>query len=318
MEQNVGKEPMVSGKFEIMKTLFPGFYPYTNNQVKSFIQDSTIVLGASVLLDLYRISHWSVFLNLIKTKISQDRLWLPYDTAWLYHNRLSEVIDEQIERVKSASMYLNSFKEAIASPFSHPFISNDLMTTFESFIGDAAGALEDDKNYLVRNLKSSDLKSAIEKLFHGKIGEPYSDAQLQQLFDESKTRYENQQSPCLTLSSNPDIRIKHNRYVIWKQIQKYAKDTGKPVLLVLNRITSNWFFIFNEEVIYPRQELINEFNSCTGQSIHIITAYSFVDFLTKENRTSEQDVLLKQLHNKPTPGNTEKITNDNSTTQEQS
>lgn len=296
-----------------MKTLFPGFYPYTNNQVKAFIKDSTIVFGASVLLDLYRISHWAVFLNLVKSKISEDRLWLPYDTAWLYHNRLSEVIDEQIEQVKTASKYLNSFKEAIESPFSHPFISNDLKTRFSTFIEDASKALEDDRNYLVQNLKSSDLKSRINKLFEGKIGTPYENAQLEQLYDESKSRYESQMSPCLTLSSNPDVRIKHNRYVIWKQIQKRAKDSGKPVLLVLNRITPNWFFIFNEEVVYPRQELINEFNKCTGQNIHIITAYSFIDYLTKENRTAEQEVLLNQLHNRPTPGNTEKTTNTNST-----
>ena len=208
---------------------------------------------------------------------------------------------------------MNSFKEAIESPFSHPFISNDLKNRFGLFIKEASQALEDDRNYLVQNLKSSDLKSRIEKMFHGKIGAAYENAHLEQLYDESKIRYENQISPCLTLSSNPDLRIKHNRHVIWKQIQKQAKDSGKPVLLVLNRITPNWFFIFNEEVVFPRQELINEFNSYTGQSIHIITAYSFIDYLTKDNRTTEQEALLKQLHNKPTPGNTEKITYTNST-----
>ena len=29
-----------------MKTLFPGYYPYTNEQVKSFIEESTVVFGA--------------------------------------------------------------------------------------------------------------------------------------------------------------------------------------------------------------------------------------------------------------------------------
>lgn len=296
-----------------MKTLFPGYYPYTNNQVRSFIKESTIVFGASVFLDLYRISKWSVFLDLIKTKIDQNRIWMPYDTAWLYHNRMPEVIDEQIERVKTASKFLNSFKEAIESPFGHPFISNDLMTRFSAFINDASKALDDDRNYLVQNLKSSALKSAIEKLFHDKIGDAYADAQLQQLYDESQKRYDNQIAPCLTLSSSPDVRIKHNRYVIWKQIQKKAMDTGKPILLVLNRITSNWFFIYNKDVVYPRQELINEFDRYTGQSVHIITAYSFVDYLTKGNRTAEQDALLRQLQNKPTLGNTEKLITTNST-----
>ena len=296
-----------------MKTLFPGYYPYTNNQVRSFIKESTIVFGASVFLDLYRISNWSVFLDLVKSKVDQNRIWMPYDTAWLYHNRMPEVIDEQIERVKTASKYLNSFKEAIESPFGHPFISNDLMTRFSGFINDASKALDDDRKYLVQNLKSSVLKSSIEKLFHNKIGDGYADAQLQQLYDESQIRYENQIAPCLTFSSSPDVRIKHNRYVIWKQIQKKAMDTGKPILLVLNRITPNWFFIYNKDVVYPRQELINEFNRYTGQSIHIITVYSFVDYLTKGNRTAEQEALLLQLPNKPTMGNTEKLINTNST-----
>lgn len=294
-----------------MKTLFPGYYPYTSEQVKSFLEESTVVFGASVLLDLYRISNWSVFLNLVKTKINQNRLWLPYDTAWLYHNRMPEVIDEQIECVRTALKYLNLFKEAIDSPFGHPFISNDLMTRFSSFINDASKALDDDRNYLVKNLKTSELKVSIEKLFHGKIGPAYPDAQLMQLFDESKEKNKNQIAPCLTFSSNPDVRIKHNRYVIWKQIQKQSKETGKPILLVLNRITPNWFFIYSEDVVYPRQELINEFNSCTGQNIHIITAYNLVDYLTKDDRTAEQEALLRQLHNKPTRGNTEKITNSN-------
>ena len=302
---------MANRQFKAMKTLFPGFYPYTNNQVRSFINDSTIVFGASVLLDLYRISNWQVFRDLIKLKVDQNRLWLPYDTAWLYHNRMPEAIDGQIENVKTALKYLNSFKETIESPYSHPFISNNLMTRFGSFIEDASKALEEDKKYLVRNLKSCYLKSSIEKLFHGKIGAAYPDAQMEQLYDESKQRYENHIAPCLTFSSNPDVRIKHNRYVIWKQIQKQSKDTKKPILLVLNRITPNWFFIYNDDVIYPRQELINEFNRYTNQNIHIITAYSFVDYLTKEDRTPEQELLMKQLHNKPTRGNTERITTTN-------
>lgn len=294
-----------------MKTLFPGFYPYSVDEVKSFINQSTIVFGASVLLDLYRISNWSVFLDLVKTKIDPTRLWLPYDTAWLYHNRMPDVINEQIEKVRTALKYLNSFKESIESPYSHPFISNDLMTRFGSFIEDASKALEDDNNYLVKNLKISYLKSSIEEIFHGKIGPAYPEAQMTQLYDESIKRNENQIAPCLTFSSCPDVRIKHNRYVIWKQIQKHSMETEKPILLVLNRITPNWFFIYNEDVVYPRQELINEFNSCTKHNIHIITVYNFVEYLTADDRTPEQESLLKQLHNKPTRGNMEKITNKN-------
>ncbi len=297
-----------------MKTLFPGFYPYSNSEIRTFIEESTIVFGASVLLDLYRINNWSVFIDLIKNKVDTNRLWLPYDSAWLYHNRMPDVIDCQIEQVKTAFKYLNSFKESIESPFCHPYIDNILMSRFDSFIMDASKALEDDKKKLLLNLKTSTLKTEIEKLFHGKIGKPYPDATMKKLFDESEERHKSKMAPCLFLSSKTDSRIKHNRYIIWKQIQKQSIDTRQPILLVLNRITPNWFFIYNDDVIYPRQELINEFKSNTKYNIHIITAYSFVDYLTKENRTPEQESLLNQLHNRPTIGSTEKIINSTHTT----
>lgn len=311
MEQDYREQSVGKGQFNIvgMKKLYPGYYPYTNEQIKEFIKEANIVFGASVLLDLFRISHSRLFLDLIDTKISKERLWLPYDTVWLYHNRLVSVIEEQIEDGNNASKHLNAFKESINNKYGHPYITQDLMTKFDKFISEAEAALESDRKFLLSCLLNNDIKNKISKLFHNRIGTEYDATRMMQVFDESKKRNEEQIPPCMTFSSSTNPRIKHNRYVVWKQIQQYAKSENKPILIVLNRITPNWFFIYKDKVVTPHQALINEFKQETGQNVYILSVHDFLTHLltAHEKENPEIQKLLSQLHEKSTPGNSQKI-----------
>lgn len=292
-----------------MKDLFPGFYPYSRQQIKKLADEATIVFGASVLLDLFRISHGRNFLDLIESKILLDRIWLPYDTAWLYHNRLAGVIQDQIDEDNKASMHLTAFKESIHNNFSHPFISKELMEKFDDFVKDVESSLETDRKFLVGCLGTHEYKNRISKLFHDRIGGMYDKTQTLQIYDESKKRNESQIPPCMTFSSSQDPRIIHNRYVIWKQIQQYAKENKKSVLMVLNRITPNWFFIYKDSFIMPHQHLINEFKQETGQDVYILSAHSFLDYLLSPQEKEDPEIkkLLGQLHDKPTLGHNQQI-----------
>ena len=68
--------------------------------------------------------------------------------------------------------------------------------------------------------------------------------------------------------------------------------------MVLNRITPNWFFIYNDALVRPHQNLINEFIENTGQNIYIITAHELIERLVPK-KTQEVTNLLAQLKNKP-------------------
>lgn len=292
-----------------MKEQFPGFYPLSCQQIKKFLEEATIVFGASVLLDLFRINKGLKFLELIESKIPKERLWLPYDTAWLYHNRMVSVIQEQIDEDNKASMHLTSFKESIYNNYSHPFVSQDLMEKFDDFVKDIENSIETDRKNLVECLGNHEYKSLISRLFQNRIGREYDITQMSQVYGESQKRNESQIPPCMTFSSSQNPRIRHNRYVIWKQIQQYAKENKKSVLLVLNRITTNWFFIYKDSFIIPHQHLINEFRQETGQDIYILSVHDFLDKLLsqKEKDNSEIQQLFRQLHEKPTLGHNQQI-----------
>lgn len=281
-----------------MKQHFPGFYPYNNQELKDLLGKSTIVFGASVLLDLLRISYGKDFLDIVNEKIGTERLWLPYDTAWLYHERLANVVDEQIKNVDSAAAALNRLKASFSDNGQHPYIPDTLKVDFDKMMNKIKDALDKDRNFLLGHLNNSSLRKRIDEIFQGRIGEPYEQNQLEQLYQESEERHKQRMHPSIDFSSNKNIRIRHHRLIVWKQIERYAKEKQKPIVLVLNRITPNWFFIYNDAMVRPHQNLINEFIENTKQNIYIITAHELIDRLTGK-KTPEINNLLTRLKNKP-------------------
>ena len=281
-----------------MKKHFPGFYPYNNQELKDLLGKSTIVFGASVLLDLLKISYGMDFLDIVNEKIGIERLWLPYDTAWLYHERLATVVDEQIKNVDSAASALNRLKASFSDNGQHPYIPDTLKVGFDNMMKKIKDALDKDRNFLLGHLNNSDLRKRIDELFQGRIGEPYEQNQLEQLYQESEERHKQRRHPSIDFSSSKNIRIRHHRLIVWKQIERYAQEEQKPIVLVLNRITPNWFFIYNDARVRPHQNLINEFIKNTKQNIYIITAHELIDRLIGK-KTPKINNLLTQLKNKP-------------------
>ena len=281
-----------------MKQHFPGFYTYTPQELRDLISRSTIVFGASVLLDLLKISYGKDFLDIINKEIPKERLWLPYDTAWLYHERLATVIDEQIKNVDTAASALNRLKDSFSDNGQHPYIPDNLKLNFDNTMNQLKNALEKDRTFLLGHLNNSYLRKRIDEMFRDRIGDPYEQNQLEQLYQESEERHKQLRHPCIYFSSSKNIRIRHHRLIVWKQIERYAKEQEKPVVMVLNRITPNWFFIYNDAMVRPHQNLINEFIENTHQNIYIITAHYLIDKLATK-KTQEIINLLAQLKNKP-------------------
>lgn len=281
-----------------MKQHFPGFYTYSKQEQKDLISKSTIVFGASVLLDLLKISYGKNFLDIVSKEIGSERLWLPYDTAWLYHERLATIVDEQVKNVDSAASALNRLKDSFLDNGQHPYVSDTLKVSFDKMMNQLKDALDKDRDFLLSHLNNSILRKRIDEVFYGRIGEPYEQNQLEQLYQESEERHKQGRHPSIDFSSSKNIRIRHHRLIVWKQIERYAKEEKKDIVLVLNRITPNWFFIYNDALVRPHQNLINEFIDNTGQNIYIITAHELIDRLVSRKSTDVSN-LLTQLKNKP-------------------
>lgn len=282
-----------------MKSKFSGYYTYSKSELKEILSNSIITLDYSLLLDINKLSHGRLILETLNQ--FSERLWLPYDTAWMYHQKLQETIEKQIVRVDTAKKYLTSFKTATEDPMNHPYIAEVLTNKYSLLMKLTIDALDKERNYLNRSLFNSDIRQKILNLFDGKIGIEYNPFELQRVCDEGKDRASNSRPPCVNLISSKYAREQYHYYIIWKQIQKrLIEENNKAVVFITNKLSENWFLTYSNSVCVTNPFLRTEFENVTKKIFFCMSAYSFIrKFMPPNSNSQEYEKLFLQLHKTP-------------------
>lgn len=287
-----------------MKKYFPGFYSSDQEDLLAFQKNASIVIDTYMLLDLFRINDSDTFLELLQKESIKKQLWLSYDAAWLYHRLMHNTLMQEINNVKSAMAHITNLSQGITNQYQYPHIEDKLFREIKPVVQKLETALNENLANLTGKLqsKTNNIVSSINNLYPTEnLGKEFNEADLKRIYDNAFERYQQEIPPgYLNDSTLKNERIKYHDLIIWNEIQKYAKDEKKNIVFVTNRIRPDWFFIYDNKVIGPRKELINEFKKNTNQDICIITAHHFVD---KNSRTGGQHgtykKLLEQLHDTP-------------------
>lgn len=283
-----------------MKNKFSGYYGYTKSALSLLVQKAIIILDYSLLLDINTLSHGRLILELLSEKYA-DRLWLPYDTAWMYHQRIQETIKDQITKTDIAKKHLTAFINAVDDKKNHPYIKENLIKQYRYLTRTMTDALEKESSYLYGSLYRNDIKEKIANLFDGKIGEEYNEEELNMVIEEAKSREKKDLPPCCVICKDfEDNRMKYHYYIMWKQIIKESMTKSAPILLLTNSITENWFVNYNDRIITTRHELRSDFQQQTGNEFF---CFSMCDFIKKFDRESvqksEYEKLIAQLCDTP-------------------
>ncbi len=282
-----------------MKSKFFGYYSYSPSELKEILSNSIITLDYSLLLDINKLSHGRLMLDLLSNY--SNRLWLPYDTAWMYHQKLQESIEEQILKVDTAKKYLTSFKSATDDPMNHPYIADDLASKYGSLMKLAIDALDKESKYLNASLYKSKIRDRILNMFDGKIGDEYNFSDLQRVCGDAAERASIGRPPCISLITSKIEREKFHYYIVWKQIQqKLLGGNNNSIVFVTNQLTENWFISYRNLTCVTSPFLRAEFENATGKLFFSMTANLFVrKFMPKSEKRQEYEKLLAQLHKMP-------------------
>lgn len=244
-----------------MQKEFPGFYPLKEDKM-NLLDNATIVLDTDALLDLFRLSSDEAMCFLELVEKVKDKLWLPYDVAWLYHKRMNEEIQTQIDNVNSVLSYLANCKKDVAAVKRYPYLKKDLEENLQEVINKISSVCGNELDYLSKSLKSSDVKEKVKNLFDGKIGVKYENGELESIYKIAEERYKNSVPPGYESEKNVDERIYYHDLIVWDQILKYAKEgisEGSGIILVTGKIKRGWYYVIGDKIISTRSELINEF-----------------------------------------------------------
>jgi hypothetical protein len=183
-----------------LRDLFPGYYRPTEEEFDKLWKDCIFIFDANMLLHVYRYSSETRdrFIQVL-TRL-KDRLWIPHQAAYEFHRNRLLVITHQrktyddIEKILTDAIHkVEKYIEGIRH---HPVLEPRAVLT------PLNNAKKKVLRYLAKTraehpdlLSSDKLLEDLSSLFAGKVGSPYSDERLREIYKEGARRYENKVPP---------------------------------------------------------------------------------------------------------------------------
>jgi hypothetical protein len=268
-----------------MRELFPGYYRLSENELVELWQNGIFVFDANVLLNLYRYPT-DVRGDLLRVldKIS-GRVWLPHQAALEYQENRLTVIAEQLKRFTEVRKVLDISWSSLETGLNnlqlgkrHSSIRPDVFLNkvgkvFATFQKTLASLEEKQPKVF----EEDEVRVELDSLFHGKVGAPFSQSELDEAYKQGKTRYEHHIPPgyedtgkgqhgakdgSAHVSNGMVIRREYGDLLLWLEIIKEVKaQAWKGIIFVTDDDKEDWWWTVESEgkkTIGPRPELIDE------------------------------------------------------------
>lgn len=282
-----------------MKDSFRGYYKPSGEEFDTLWRDAVFVLDASVLLGLYRLRPKARDELLAVLRTLGARLWVPYHAALEYQaNRLS-VIADQKQKFRDVTKLISTTFRTLEQGFSElqisdrhslidsqPFMSK-AKKLFDQFATEVSSL--EGKQFDVH--ETDTVRTQIEELLEGKIGEPPSPDDVSTWAKEAKRRYELHIPPgyadrgkagAFTYGGAVYERAYGDVY-FWKQVvQRAHEQSTTDLILVTDDAKEDWIWHFDSggrKRLGPRPELTEEISrEASVQRFYIYTTANFLKF----------------------------------------
>lgn len=281
-----------------MKNTFIGYYEPSSREFKKLWEKCLFIIDTNVLLNLYRYSD-NTRKELLKLLNSiSSRLWLPYQVGIEFHNnRLKELSDQMMNyqvSVNEFDKFLNTIKEKLKSD-RHPYVKNpkkylDGMSTIIDSIKKELNAKKDSYSELLTN---DIYLNEITSLYKGKVGNSYTDEELEKLYKIGETRYKNKIPPGY-MDKKDNIK-KYGDFIIWNQIIDISIEKKAPIIFITSEKKEDWWHIHEGKTVGPRPELINEFSKKTKYFFYMYHTNNFLENATNYLNSKIESSVIDEI-----------------------
>jgi hypothetical protein len=285
-----------------LKDVFGEFYRPSGDELKRFVTQATIVLDASVLLDLYRLGtseRSQIFDALAKI---ENRLWIPYQVGLEYQRNRLGVVAEQAgayEKLKALHTARSSadMKKALAA-LNLPVEVRDQVLPLFADLADKLHAAVAEYELTIDNLtrehvvttsqaRSADpVRGRLDTLLAGRVGQRPDRATHEKRVEEGVRRSAAKIPPGYKDADKIGDEYIAGDYLLWAQVLDYAKESNRSLLFVTKDTKEDWFERSGSEIRGPRTELVAEFREHNEHGYHQVTLGRFLtlanDFLSAE------------------------------------
>lgn len=288
-----------------MKETFFEYYNPTKGDISAIWQECILVLDTNVLLNLYRYSFSTRDDILAQMRKFSDKLWMPYQIGWEYHNNRESVIRKTYALSNDLKVKISSKKEEFLNLFKsdysrNPFLSSEAFEKKLNKMAESFVKFVEDKFKDAPDMDEDDIIcKELNSVYEGKIGKDYSSEELKKIYDDGRERYASMIPPGYKDEAEKKSRGERHLFgdlIIWKQMMEYSKKNKKDVFYISDDMKEDWLRIENGKKKGPRRELLREFYENTGgHKIIILTQDSFLDFVHSLPEHSVKSSTIKEV-----------------------
>lgn len=248
-----------------MKKQFSGYYSPSKEDFSKLWKDCVFIFDANVLLNLYRYTASTANELIAILRRLSTRIWVPYQAALEYQKDRLNVISQQSEAYEKIQEWLQDVQRKLENQLrsygKHPLIDVEKMIKKISHLFNAfEKELNKNKQQHPDLIHSDALRNIITSLFDGKVGPPYSEDELEQMYKKGEKRYRQSIPPGFS-DANKEGTQKYSDLVLWFQVIDKAKKIKKPIIFVTDEKKVDWWYKFKGETIGPHPKLIEEIKS---------------------------------------------------------
>lgn len=273
-----------------MRERFRAYYRPTDGELDQIWKQGIIVLDTNTLLNLFRYTPGTrdEFLGVLDKL--HDNLWIPYHVGLEFHQRRLDVINGTLDAFEKVKESLAGAQKNIATTLDgykhHPSLNrNELLKEVDEFFEAFRGKLEQKRVEHADRLGSKgDAEQTFERisdLFFGKVGQAFSEQELEAIYEEGEKRYSAEIPPGFK-DKGKDNSNRYGDLVIWKEILALGREKKKPVIFVTDDSKEDWWWRSGGKTQGPRVELVDEYWAQSEQRIHFYEPLRFLEYAKKQ------------------------------------
>lgn len=288
-----------------MKKKFREQFALEQEKKQSIWKNAIVVFDTNILLNLYRYNKETCDDLLKYMKTFSDRLWMPFQVGWEYHNNRLNVAYNYQNAYCELLKVIEENRKSIEGFFQkfphHPQLSSkvffELYDRSEIEIRKYIDGLKENDS---KNFDKDTILETLADLYDGKVGEDYSEDRYKEIYKEGDKRYKSKIPPGYK-DDTKDKREKGERhlygdYLVWQQIIDKAVAVKKDFIFVSDDLKEDWLLVIHGEKKGPRKELLKEFNDKThGNTILIYNQEQFLNYARNIEKADIKDETINEV-----------------------
>lgn len=279
-----------------MKSKFPAYHRIHRDDLLARFDDCIFMFDACALLDIYRMKREVTDDVFNVMEHLKDQIRIPYHVAEEYFDNIHEVLNTQINNIKSSRTDFNKFIQTLETKRSQPYISKKTTELLGKLKVQVEKDFKQQEEYVKDQLIHGEYQNRVNNLLEGKVLEPFTKEELAEIEKEGERRRENKIPP-----GYKDANKSSNRcgdLINWKEILRFAKESGKCIVIVSSEQKEDWVLREQGCVICLRYELLEEFYETVGnqdQLIHFLSLDLFLELAREKDARVVSEATVNEV-----------------------